>query len=109
MTKEEFFAFRAAFSKKFENDLLSLERECARSNNKVNIGDVLSDGKKSIIVDKYILRRAPRYGNGYAPYYDYYGRLLTNGGKPRKDGTSVCISAEYIKTINGKEVNDETK
>lgn len=109
MTKEEFFNRRAAISKKYEDELINLERECASSNNKVAIGDVLSDGKKSIVVDKFILRRASRYGNGFIPYYDYYGRLLTKEGKPRKDGTSVSINFEYVKTINGKEVTHENE
>lgn len=106
MTKEEFVSRQTELSNKFEEDLLNLERECARENNKVKIGDVVSDGIKTIIVDKFILHRASRYGYGF-PYYDYYGRMLTKQGKPRKDGTSCSIYVEFLKTINGKEVGHE--
>jgi len=107
MTQEEFFAKRASLYTRFDEELLSLERRCARKNNKVNIGDIVSDGNETIIVDKFRLRRASRYGNGFIPYYDYYGRLLTKKGEPRKDGTSAYVYLERLKTINGKEVSHE--
>lgn len=85
MTEEEYKKIIKELEDSHEKAVKKIQREFAFSNKKHEKGDILKDGRVSIIVDE-IKWGFKGYFNEGLPCCIYIGRVLKKDGKPRKDG-----------------------
>ena len=96
MTKEEYQKAVKAINKASRIEILRIAKVCARDNNLVRIGDVVTDHMKSLLVDSI---SAPT--STINPECTYHGFLLKKDGEKRKDLKREISYQHHLKTING--------
>ena len=106
MDKKEFEKQKQVLKDTYEKELVNLQKQYARLNNSVKIGDIIQDWRGTLIkVDKMQIITSS-FTNEY-PEYIYEGLKVTKKGILFKDGTSDDIYQSDLKKINGVEVKNE--
>ena len=92
MTRKELDARIAEIEQEAKDKKSIAYRRYVLENAKYKVGDIITDGVRTIRIEKVI----------YSVYYDieiiYWGATLTKKGEPRKDGEHDVIHEERIKT-----------
>lgn len=93
MTKEEFTKKLEKLEKKHTHEQIELFIQYARSNQKYQNGNVITDHAKTIKIDD-IKFQGPRFD--CLPQAVYYGYVLKKDGTRRKDKKRDCIYQSNI-------------
>lgn len=106
MNKEEYLKAKKALEEECEIKKKHLAREFACSNNPVAIGDIITDHRKTIRVERLLWGR----NFGSFPCMFYYGTRLNKKGEPAKrDAGANRVAQTDIREINGKPYKYELK
>lgn len=81
MTNEEYWEKKEEIDKEFLRKKRELDVEFCLSHNDIKIGDIVSDGSTTIVVEK--IRVHPSWGSGL-PYVYFEGTRLTRKLEPFK-------------------------
>jgi len=84
-----------------KKELQAFASEYAMSNNIVKDGDIVSNGKMTVLVDRISLGY---FFGEHTPQCIYTGPELTKKGTPYKNGQREAIYQLRLKTINGEPV-----
>lgn len=87
MNAEEFYAELNKLKENYEQQTRALCSQYAREHNNVEIGDIVSDGKEIISVQKFVLCRP----TSKPPYYAFKGIQLTKKMEPYKNRSVTTI------------------
>ncbi len=94
----------SAIERRAAKEIKKLKQEYAFQFNKVQLGDIVSNGKHFITVSDMGVSEG-LFGNKI-PQMEYKGVLLGSGGLPRKDGAEFSIVLADIKTVNGVSISE---
>lgn len=98
MTKEEYYSKLDSLKKEMKHKEQLIVTEYALSNNPVNIGDIVTDHRCTIKVEKFI----PFRSCGDLPICLYKGRRFTKKGVPTKREEIETVYQSNLMYINGK-------
>ncbi len=95
MNSQEYNERKNTLLKEHKRQLFVLAKEYAMSKVKAKIGDIISDNRATIKVDKHSVSEM----FSSHPYCLWHGPEYTKAGRPRKDMARGCIRDSEIETI----------